>query len=287
MASGTATVTTGVRDIFVEANGIRHHLIARGSPGSPVVLMIHGLAGQAHIFDGAATRLASQHHVYCLDLRGRGESNWGTPDGYHVQNYVADVLAVLDALGLDRVAIVGTALGGIVAMNFAAAHPQRTTRIVVNDVGPAVQEKGLERILQHVSGAPEMFSDMKAVLKYYRELYVRSVEHVDENQLAEFARHNVRRNDNGVYVWKMDPSIRRTAVATGPAGAWDLFARITCPILVVRGESSDLLSAETTEQMVKTGTDCRVVVAAGAGHAPMLTESSVLPQLEAFLLAGG
>ena len=286
MASASALTSTGVRDIFVEANGIRHHLIARGAPGTPAVLMIHGLAGQAHIFDGVAARLAASFHVYCIDLRGRGESNWGAPDGYHVQNYVADVVAVLDALGLDKVAIVGTALGGIVAMNFAATHPARATRLVINDVGPAVEEKGLERILQHVSGAPEMFSDMKAVLKYYRELYVRSVEHVDEQQLEEFARHNVRRNDNGVFVWKMDPSIRRRATATGTSSAWELFDRIECPALVVRGERSDLLSAETAEKMASTGKDCRLVVAAGVGHAPMLTEPGVLPALEAFLAEG-
>ena len=69
-----AAATTGTRDIFVEANGLRHHLIARGSPGAPVVMMVHGLTQQAHVFDAIATKLAAKHHVYCLDVRGRGET---------------------------------------------------------------------------------------------------------------------------------------------------------------------------------------------------------------------
>ena len=161
MATTTTTTTTGVRDIFVEANGVRHHLIARGSPGTPAVVMLHGLAGQAHVFDAAATRLAATYHVYCLDIRGRGESNWGAPDGYQVPNYVADLEAVRAALGLEHIALVGTALGGIIAMNYAAAFPEHVSRVVVNDVGPVVEPVGLDRILQHVSGAPEMFADIR------------------------------------------------------------------------------------------------------------------------------
>src|SRR5690349_7909211 len=96
------------RDIFLQANGLRHHLIARGAPGSPVVLMIHGLTQQAHAFDPVAARLSQSHHVYCLDVRGRGESEWGQPDGYHTDNYVEDLEAVRAGLGLERFSLVGT-----------------------------------------------------------------------------------------------------------------------------------------------------------------------------------
>jgi len=276
-------VATGVRDIFVEANGVRHHLIARGSPGTPAVIMLHGLAGQAHVFDAAATRLAAHFHVYSLDIRGRGESNWGAPDSYQVPTYVADLEAVRTALGLENIALVGTALGGIVAMNYSAVFPEHVSRVVVNDVGPVVEPVGLERILQHVRGAPEMFADMRAVLKYYRELYVRMVEHIDEEQLAEFARHNVRKDDNGMYVWKMDPAIRRRAAATTGATSWDVFARITCPVLVVRGANSDLLSAETASKMAGSHPNCGVVEVPGIGHAPMLTEPAAIAALDHFL----
>ena len=86
-----------IRDIFVQANGLRHHLVARGSPGAPVVVMIHGLAGQAHTFDGIANLLAERYHVYALDVRGRGESEWGPPDQYGTDTYVADLEAVREA----------------------------------------------------------------------------------------------------------------------------------------------------------------------------------------------
>ncbi len=276
-------VATGVRDIFVEANGIRHHLIARGSQGTPVVVMLHGLAGQAHVFDAAATALAARNHVYCMDIRGRGESNWGPMEGYNVATYVADLEAVRTALGIGRFTLVGTGLGGIIAMNYATTHPENVAGIVVNDVGPELEAAGVERILKHVAEAPEMFADMKAVLKYYRELYVHMVEHIHEDALAEFARHNVRKNDNGLFVWKMDPVIRREAAPSLGRDPWGAFARIGCPVLVFRGERSDVLSAETAAKMASSLKDSEVVTVPGVGHAPTLTEPAAMDALGAFL----
>src|SRR5437868_12090210 len=100
------SATAGTRDIFVQANGLRHHLLGRGAPGTPVVMLIHGLTQQAHVFDGIAATLAANYHVYSLDVRGCGESEWGPPDGYHMDNYVADLEAVRAALGLERMALV-------------------------------------------------------------------------------------------------------------------------------------------------------------------------------------
>src|SRR5262245_45066369 len=116
------------RDIFVEANGLRHHLLARGTPGSPVVMMIHGLAGQAHVFDTIANRLAAKHHVYCLDVRGRGETAWGPPNQYNMDCYVEDLEAVRDALGLQEMSLVGTSMGGLITMNYTPRYPERVSK---------------------------------------------------------------------------------------------------------------------------------------------------------------
>ncbi|MGH2608471.1 MAG: alpha/beta fold hydrolase, partial [Tepidiformaceae bacterium] len=186
------------RDIFVQANGLRHHLIARGMPGSPVVMMIHGLAGQAHVFDSIASRLSATYHVYSLDVRGRGESEWGPPDGYHMENYVEDLEAVREALGLTSFSLVGTSMGGLITMQYCAHHPERVTHAVLNDIGPEIDPTGLQRILAYVGHAPEAFPDMKAVLKYYRENYGPMVEHLPEDQVADFAKWNVRKSDQGI-----------------------------------------------------------------------------------------
>ncbi|MEO9254920.1 MAG: alpha/beta hydrolase [Tepidiformaceae bacterium] len=279
-----AAQVTAARDIYVSANGLRHHLIARGHPGTPVVIMIHGLAGQAHTFDAAATRLSSKYHVYCLDVRGRGESEWGPSDGYHVENYVADLEAVREALGLERFALVGTSMGGIISMNYAPRFPNRVQRVVLNDIGPEVDPVGLKRIIEYVGHAPTMFADMKAVVKYYKENYGPMVEHLPEDQIADFARWNVRKSDTGMYVWKMDPAVRAGGSTTPPKlEPWDAFGRIACPVLILRGGSSDVLSADIARRMVEAKPDALIVEVPGVGHAPVLTEPAAVQSLDEFL----
>ena len=277
------SATQAIRDIFVEANGIRHHLIARGSPGTPVVMMIHGLAGQAHTFDGIAGRLAAKHHVYCLDVRGRGESAWGPPGEYGFDTYVADLEAVRAALGLGRMTLVGTSMGGFISMYYAAKFGDHVERAVVNDIGPEIDPQGMQRILSYVGGAPEMFADMKAVVRYYKEHYAPMVEHLPYDQIADFARYNVRKSDSGVYVWKMDPAIRAGGAPQPAMDPWDAWKAIGCPLLILRGAKSDVLSADIAARMVETQPAAKLVEVPGVGHAPVLTEPEAVKALEGFL----
>lgn len=271
------------RDIYVDANGIRHHLIARGMPGTPVVMMIHGLAGQAHVFDTIAAHLASRFHVYCLDVRGRGESAWGPSEQYGTDTYVTDLEAVREALGLQRFALIGTSMGGIISMNYAPKFPERVDRVVLNDIGPEIDPAGLQRIFAYVGQAPEMFADMKAVLKYYRENYGPMIEHLPEDQIADFARANVRKNDNGVYVWKMDPAIRKFAGPPPERDQWEVARAITAPVLILRGTNSDVLTAATAAKMVAEMQRATLVEIPGVGHAPILSEPESVRALDAFL----
>lgn len=273
------------RDIYVEANGIRHHLIARGAPGTPAVMMIHGLAGQARVFDQIASRLAARFHVYCLDVRGRGESAWGPVEEYGTDTYVADLEAVREALGLHRFALIGTSMGGIISLHYAAQFPERVDRVVLNDIGPEIDPAGLERIVAYVGHAPEMFADMKAVVRYYRENYGPMVEHLPEDQVADFARANVRKNDNGVYVWKMDPAVRKFAGPQPAMDQWDAARAISAPVLILRGANSDVLSPAIAAKMVEAIPDARLVEIPGVGHAPILSEPESIRALDAFLSA--
>jgi len=272
-----------IRDIFVEANGIRHHLIARGMPGSPVVMMLHGLAGQAHVFDVIANRLSARHHVYCLDVRGRGESAWGAANEYTIDTYVADLEAVRDALGLQRFSLVGTSMGGLITMQYAPKFPEHVERVVLNDVGPEIDPEGLKRILSYVGGAPEMFADIKAVIRYYKEHYAPMVEHLPDDQVSEFARYNVRKSDSGVYVWKMDPAIRVTAAPPPATDNWEALKSVKCPVMVLRGAKSDVLSAPIAAKMIEALPGTRLVEVPGVGHAPILSEPVAVAALEEFL----
>lgn len=276
------TLPVSSRDIYVEANGIRHHLIARGAIGNPVIMMIHGVAGQAHVFDGIASYLSARFHVYCLDVRGRGESAWGPPDKYGVDTYVADLEAVREALGLQHFTLIGTSLGGIISMNYIPRFPERVEKVVINDIGPEIDPAGLARILQYVGHAPEMFADMKAVVKYYRENYGPMVEHLPEDQVADFARWNVRKSDSGLYVWKMDPAVRAGGAHAPSMDQWEAVGKITCPALILRGKKSDVLSASIAQRMLETMPNAKLVEVPGVGHAPVLTEPESVKALDAF-----
>ncbi len=276
--------STGTRDIFVEANGLRHHLIGRGSPGSPVVMMVHGLTQQAHVFDATSLKLSARYHVYCLDVRGRGESEWGPPGGYHVENYVADLEAVRVALGLERFALVGTSMGGMIGTLYAARYPAVVAGLALNDIGPEIDPAGLERIMKMLTTAQEAFTDLKSVARYYRQENAAVLAKRTDDEVMEYARWHVRKTDAGVYTWKMDPAVRQPnpppANATAP---WDAFNAVTCPVLILRGAVSDVLSAATAAKMADTHTPSTLVEVAGVGHAPGLTEPEAVKALEAFL----
>ncbi|MFN0147217.1 MAG: alpha/beta fold hydrolase [Dehalococcoidia bacterium] len=277
------TTTTGTRDIFVEANGLRHHLVARGAPGAPVVMMVHGLTQQAHVFDPIAIRLSGRFHVYALDVRGRGESAFGPAGEYTMDNYVADLEAVRQALGLERFALVGTSMGGMIAMQYTHRHPDRVSRVVFNDIGPEVAPEGGQRIMKMLTTAPEAFTDLKAVGRYYREENGPVLARRSDGEVLEYARWHVRLSDSGVYMWKLDPEVRKQPAVAPAVAPWDAFRSIACPVLVIRGGTSDILSPEIARKMTEAVADCRLAEVPGVGHAPSLSEPEAVTALESFL----
>ena len=277
---------TGLRDIFVEANGLRHHLVARGHPGAPIVLMVHGLTQQARVFDAVGNALAADYHVYALDVRGRGESEWGPPDGYTLDNYAADLDAVRLALGLETFALVGTSMGGMIATQFAAAHQDAVTRLVLNDIGPDIDPEGGARVMRMLTTAPEAFTDLKAVVKYYREENAPVLGKRTDDEVLEYARWHVRKADLGVYTWKMDPAVRAAPPVAPAVAPWDAFRSLKCPVLVIRGGQSDILAADSAARMCEALPTCRLVEVPGVGHAPSLVEPEALKALKGFLRGG-
>jgi pimeloyl-ACP methyl ester carboxylesterase len=112
------------------------------------------------------------------------------------------------------------------------------------------------------------------------------VEHLPDDQVESFARWNVRKNDTGVYVWKMDPAIRTFSAQQPPKlDPWDAVRRISCPALILRGANSDVLAPETAQRMVTEMPNARLAVVAGVGHAPVLTEPDAIEALDTFLTA--
>tara|TARA_B100001123_G_scaffold398835_1_gene483252 strand:- start:1990 stop:2706 length:717 start_codon:yes stop_codon:yes gene_type:complete len=235
------------------------------------------------MFDRVATKLSEIFQVFALDFRGRGESAWGPHTEYKQSSYVTDVAAVCDALGLERFSIIGTAMGGGVGMAFAAKFPDRVNALVINDIGPDVETGGLSRITSRTDSTPVAFPDLKSVVNYYKENFP-AARNLSNQRVEEYARWNVRLSDSGLYVWKMDPAARHVGQGAPEEGQlWEQYRSIQCPILVLRGEHSDILSRETASRMGREHPDATVVEIAGAAHPPLLTEKESLSALQQFL----
>lgn len=273
------------QDKFVDANGLRLHYLDHGGDNLPWLVCIHGFTGNAHNFDVLATHLASRYHVIAIDVRGRGDSAWGPPREYLHQNYTTDLSEMLEPLGIAKPTLIGTSMGGIISMMFAGGWPDRVERLVLNDIGPETDPAGLARITSYVGEAPDRFSDLGEVAAYYRKNYP-AMANVPEENLRELVKWAVKPADGGGLTWKMDPFIRhppRGGTAQQRLDLWVPFARISCPILVIRGAQSDILTPLTARQMHTTHTDVTVAEIPGVGHAPTLTEPESLAALKTFL----
>jgi pimeloyl-ACP methyl ester carboxylesterase len=271
-------------DKFVSANGLRLHYLDYGNEGAPWVVCVHGLTGNAHNFDALAPHLAAKYHVISVDVRGRGDSSWGPPTEYLPQNYVTDLARMLEGLGVARTSLIGTSMGGMISMMYAGGWPERVERLVLNDIGCEVDPAGLARIASYVGEAPERFKDLGEVVKYYKQNYPPMAKLAD-SVVAEQVKWSVKPAADGALAWKMDANVRRPlrgGTAQQRLDMWVPFARIACPVLIVRGAESDILAGATASRMCQVHKRAKVVEVPGVGHAPALTEAEALAAIKEF-----
>ena len=218
------------------------------------------------------------------DVRGHGESAWSPDSAYQYRDQVADLAGLVDQLGLARFTLIGTSMGGIIAMAFAAAHAARLVGLVINDIGPDVEE-GSQRITQMVGGRPDEFATLEDAMAYRREISPVTASRPMSDQ-REVALGVLRQQADGRWVWKMDPAYIRQRVQHGapPRPAlWPVLKSLPCPTLVVWGTESDVLLEAQARRMVGVLPRGELVKVAGVAHAPTLVEPVVLAALERFL----
>ena len=236
------------------------------------VICVHGLSRNGRDFDALAGTLADDGcFVACPDIVGRGASDrLADPAGYSYPQYMADATALFGQLGAPAVDWVGTSMGGILGMLLAAQkqHPLRC--LVINDVGPFIPKAALERIAGYVGLDPH-FPDFEAALSYTRRVCA-SFGDLTPAQWETFTRHSIVEDPAGGYRQAYDPAIA-AVFKTGPIEDVDLWAvwdQITIPVLVLRGAQSDILLAETAEEMTRRGPKAKLVELPDCGHAPAL-----------------
>ena len=275
---------------YTSADGLR--LYARDYPGpggdALPVLCMHGLSRNSADFAGLADHLAPSRRGIVAEQRGRGRSAWDpTPANYTPLTYVQDMFLLLDELGLERVALIGTSMGGLMSFLMAAQAPQRFPGMVINDIGPEIDPVGLARIQRYVGKNPPVTSWDEAVAKTREINEVAFPDYSDEEWLA-FTR-NLYVEQDGVPVLAYDPAIAEGMADPEETGAvppdlWPVFeAAAAVPMLVIRGELSDILAADCVTRMGERDPDLESVEVPRVGHAPMLTEPEALRAIDAFL----
>jgi len=280
--------TVATNELFTTTDGLRLFYRDYAGERSVPVLCLPGLTRNSRDFSSLAERLSPRYRVLTPDLRGRGRSEWDPVwQNYHPGTYVADVIALLTHAKVDRVAIIGTSLGGIVGMLIAASLPQRVAGLVLNDVGPEVSSDGVARIAQYVGrSAPVRNWDEAA--QQVRETYGAALPEYAHEDWLRYARRSYSEDENGVPVLDMDPRIGdavRAAAGAGPApNLWPMWGALrSIPMLAIRGERSDVLTAATLARMAREAPGLRTLTVANRAHAPTLDEPSCGAEIERFL----
>jgi pimeloyl-ACP methyl ester carboxylesterase len=272
---------------LVVRDGLKlHYRDYPGAADKPPLLCLHGLTRNSRDFADLAERYSPQYRVLALDFRGRGLSdNDPLPARYNPLTYAGDVIELLDRLAIPQAIFVGTSLGGLVTMLLASMAPQRIAAAILNDIGPDVDASGIGRILSYV-GKDRRFSTWDeaadAIAANYGAAFVRYTR-VD---WVNMAKRNCREED-GEIRFDYDMAIAEPFKVAGPAPTvdmWPLFEALARkPLLVIRGERSDLLTAATIEKMKEVAPDVRLALVAGVGHAPELNEPEAAAAIDEFL----
>ena len=261
-----------------------------GAPfdGAPCVLCLHGLTRSSADFEWIASHLSDRYRVVAADQRGRGRSQWDPePAHYSPGVYVQDMLGLLDHLGIAKTAVIGTSMGGLMAMVLGVAARDRLTGAVINDVGPDIEAAGLARIASY-TGKTKPIASWADAAETARLINEVAFPDYGPDDWTAFARR-LFREEGGVPVPAYDPAIAaglkpQSDTPVAPPDLWPMWDGLQgLPILAIRGALSDLLSAVTLETMAQRHEGMIAVTVPNRGHAPMLDEPEAVAAIDAFL----
>lgn len=272
------------------ADGLRLHYRdydgdGAGGEGRPAILCIPGLTRNARDFEGVASRLAGDWRVLALDLRGRGGSDKAADSAtYNPVVYLQDVQALVASLGLPRVVLFGTSLGGLVSTIFANTARPQVAGLLLNDVGPVIEEKGLETIRTYV-GRYESWPTWAHAARALREAQGDRYPDWEMEDWIAHAKRACRLTRSGKIVFDYDMAIAEPLKTPAPAmDLWPAFDALAgIPALLVRGALSDILSEATAREVTARNPDLELVTVPGVGHAPTLEEPEAAAAIDRLL----
>ncbi len=271
-------MSDGYRDAYFSAQdglSLYYRDYGPAAGGGVPVLCLAGLTRNSADFDGLARHLADRRRVVCLDLRGRGKSARDPePAHYTPPTYLGDVGHLLTVAGLHRVVVVGTSLGGILAMGLGASRPTALAGVVLNDIGPEIDPRGIARIRGYV-GEPVAHRSIPEAAETMRQTYGASFPDYDQARWEELTANSFETAADGTLVPNYDPGIATAVRAQGDMDLWPFFRSLRdVPTVSLRGELSDILAPETVARMQAEKPDLVAVTVPNRGHTPDLNEAA-------------
>lgn len=251
-------------DRHVVLDGMRLHYLDWGNDGRPSLLFLHGGRLTAHTWDLVCLALRAEYHCLAVDLRGHGDSEWSPGAHYGIDSYVHDLTGLIDRLGLERPALIGQSLGGLIALTYATRTPARLAAVVAVDVASQVKQQGTRRITSFIADPGP------APVEHFVARALAADPSRDPRLLQYSLRHNLRQLPDGSWTWKYD---QRRMTSEHFAGVLDAVRElgrhtqlIACPVLVVRGAVSDVLDPAQAARFAADLPDGRTVTVDSSGH---------------------
>jgi pimeloyl-ACP methyl ester carboxylesterase len=263
-----------------------------GDAANPNVLVcVHGLTRVSDDFDTLAQALSPQYRVICPDVVGRGRSEWlKDPQYYSIPQYVSDMVTLLARVDAQTVHWLGTSMGGLIGLALASLPQNPIKKLVLNDIGPAINPEALMRIGTYV-GEPMKFAGFDEASAYIRSISLSFGEHT-EQEWHKFAKDVLRQDADGMWIRHYDLGLavpfKATTEASSKAGEamlWAAYDAIACPTLLIRGAESDLLTEAVAQAMTQRGPRPELVELPGVGHAPTLVSAAQIALVKNWLQA--
>ncbi len=262
-------MTAQSTDCYVEANGLKFHYLDWGNPDNPPLVLLHGVGQTCHTWDLFAAAMSPHFHVMAFDQRGHGDTDWAPDKDYSRKTMVKDAEAFTTALGLDRFFLTGMSMGGANSLAFTGQNPDRVEALVVVDVGPRVENKGVQHIRNFMKDFREFDSldDAAAVIHKFNPR--RPLEIIRKYTVV----YNLKQLPSGKWTWKYDTYFSeghsRGDVKQMEQELSTEVKKISCPTLLVKGAESDVLSLDGARLLQAAVPGSEFALIPGAGHSVM------------------
>jgi pimeloyl-ACP methyl ester carboxylesterase len=243
-----------------------------GDENNPNVLIcVHGLTRNSRDFDYLAKHLSTHYRIIAPDIVGRGQSDWlPDPPPYTLEQYINDMGTLLKELHINQVDWLGTSLGGLIGMAMAAAPHSPIKRLILNDIGPVIKKEAIAFLATNLEQTPH-FGSLNELQGFLKRAYS-AMGDLDQDFWEHMATYDHRITPEGRITRNFDPKITQSvgSLSTSDLALWDLWEKINCPILILHGELSMILTPPVCQEMLARNPQASLVTLPGVGHTPSL-----------------